>query len=337
MIKRIIHLILNYNCNINNKDSRKSVNLINNIRSLSILSNNDLMVKIKENIKSNEDKFINNEEDNFKFRPIITEENILFDNNKKNNNVPNNIINKSISHKELAKNANKKNTTIDNSNTYDNSNSYFNTNNISNNHSYINNNHSFIDLNFERTKNNSKILNSSHTIYIKKNYSQNLIMNNNPEANEDNTNDDDTIVEIPLSKKYIKSKDKKAEFNNININWKCNKKASSFCLNPKLKFNIHYERNNDKNSNEEDINDSDDDGIINIVNNFRDKFKDVNNKENINILSNNFINNDSNSKSNRSTITNHSVHSYSVVDSVESFPTVHKNNIFSNAHKKYFS
>ena len=334
------------NFNINNKDSRKSVNLINNIRSLSILSNNDLLAKIKENIKSNEDKFINNEEDNFKYRPIITEENIFYENNKKNknNNVPSNIINKSISHKELKKNANKKNTTIDNSNTYDNSNSYFNTNNISNNHSYINNNNSYIDLNFERTKNNSKILNSSHTIYIKKNYSQNLILNNNPEANEVNNNDDDTLVEIPLSKKCIKSKGKNInknikefEINNMNLNLKCNKKASSFCLNPKLKFNIPYERNTDKNSNEEDINDSDDDGIINIVNNFRDKFKDVNNKENINILSNNIIDNDSNSKSNRSTITNHSIHSYSVVDSVESFPSIHKNNIFSNAHKKYFS
>ena len=169
-------------------------------------------------------------------------------------------------------------------------------------------------------------------------------MNNNAGTNEDNINDDDTIVEIPLNKKYIKSKDKNVnknikeyEINNLNLNLKCNKKASSFCLNPKLKFNIPYEKNIDKNSNEEDINDSDDDGIINIVNNFRDNFKDVNNKENINILNNNIINNDSNSKSNRSTITNHSVHSYSVVDSVESFPTVHKNNIFSNAHKKYFS
>ena len=271
------------------------------------------MAKIKENIKSNEDKFINNEEDNFKYRPIITEENIFYENNKKNknNNVPSNIINKSISHKELKKNANKKNTTIDNSNTYDNSNSYFNTNNISNNHSYINNNNSYIDLNFERTKNNSKILNSSHTIYIKKNYSQNLII----EANEVNNNDDDTLMEIPLSKKCIKSKGKNInknikeyEINNMNLNLKYNKKASSFCLNPKLKFNIPYERNTDKNSNEEDIK-----------------------------LSNNIIDNDSNSKSNRSTITNHSIHSYSVVDSVESFPAVHKNNIFSNAHKKYFS
>mgnify|MGYP002624458500 CR=1 FL=1 len=331
------------NCNISTKDNRKSVNLINNIRSLSILSNNDILAKIKENIKSNEDKFINNEEDNFKFRPIITEENILYDNNRKYNNIPNNLINKSISHKQLKKNENKKNTTFDNSNTYDNSNSYFNTNNISNNHSYINNNNSYIDLNFEKTKNNTKILNSSHTIYIKKNYSQNLIMNNNAETNEDNVNDD-TIKEIPVKKGYIKSKDKNVnknikeyEINNLNLNLKCNKKASSFCFNPKLKINIPNERNIDKNNNEEDINDSDDDGIINIVNNFRDKFRDINNKENINIMNNNVINNDSNSKSNRSTITNHSVHSYSVVDSVESFPTVHKNNIFSNAHKKYFS
>jgi len=319
----------NYNYNINIKDSRKSVNLINNIRSLSILSNNDLMAKIKENIKSNDndENFINNEEDNFKFRPIITEENILYDNTKINNKMPRNIINKSISHNELKKNDNKKNTTIDNSNTYDNSNSFFNTNNISNNHSYINNNNSYIDLNFERTKNNSKILNSSHTIYTKKNYSQNLIMNN-AETNEDNIN---KVININKNVKEY-------EINNLNLNLnlKCNKKASSFCLNPKLKFNVGYERNIDNNSNEEDINDSDDDGIINIVNNFRDKFKDGNNKENVNIL-NNIINNDSSSKSNRSTITNHSVHSYSVVDSVESFPTVHKNNIFSNAHKKYFS
>jgi len=107
-------------------------------------------------------------------------------------------------------------------------------------------------------------------------------------------------------------------------NLKCNKreKSSSIYLNTKC--------------NEEDINDSDDDGVINNVNNFnsKDNFKNINeNKENINNNMINYIN----KKIINPTLTSNSIHSYSIIDSTEFFPSINKNNIFSNAHKKYFS
>ena len=89
--------------------------------------------------------------------------------------------------------------------------------------------------------------------------------------------------------------------------------------------------------NEEDINDSDDDGTINNVNNLcsKDNFKDIyENKENID---NNLYYKDINNKSKQSTITSHTIHSYSVSESNDYFQSIHQNNIFSYAHKKYFS
>ena len=331
-------LLLSYNKNksinidkdINKINKRKSVNLINNIKSLSILSNNDILENNGKNIEDIDNNIL--ELENNSYKAIMTEDNLR--DNK--NTAFQNFINKSISHKQLKKNDNKKNIfnkTTDNSNTYDNSN--FNTNNISNTHSYINNN-SYIGPNhyLEKNKNqsfNSKILNSSNPIYTKKNYSQNIISNNEV------SNNCKVILEIPVNNKCMKlfGKLNENEINNINLsnsieeikikNLKCNKreKSSSFCYNTKF--------------NEEDINDSDDDGVINnvkhIINHTKNNFKDfIKNKENIN---KNIINDDN--KLNKSTITSRSNHSYSVIESSEFFQSIHKYNIFSNAHKKYFS
>ena len=316
--------------NINEINKRKSVNIIKNIKSISILNNKNIIHK-NENIqiKKEDSNLLEEEGENeseFKYKPIMTEDNIR----KNKITAFNKFIN---NHKQLKKKKNKNmlNKTTDNTNTYDNSNSNFNTNNISNNLSFINNN-SYIasNQNIEKNKN--------HSTYSIKNYSrnknsQNLINNN------ENIKNRNVIFEIPINNKCIKSYRDFNEFDNnsnSNINMSnnieeieiknliCNKrdKSSSFCI--KVKH-------------EEDINDSDDDGVINKVNNFssKDNLKEIiENKENIN---NNLINTDINNKLNRSTITSRTVHSYSVIDSTEFIPCVHKNNIFSNAHKKYFS
>ena len=231
--------------NINNK--RKSGNLINNIKSLSVLSNKDILENKENIIINNDNNNLEEEENEYKYKPIMTEDNIR--ENKKT------AFNKFINnHKQLKKKINKNilNKTTDKTNTFDNSNSNFNTNNISNNLSYLNN--------------NSYISNQ----------------------NKKNKNKEDNIL---LNNKY----------------------------------------------NEEDINDSDDDGTINNVNNFnsKDKYKNIfENKENFN----NNINYKINNKSKRSTTSKHSIHSYSVIESNEFFQSIHKNNnIFSFAHKKYFS
>ena len=309
--------------NINQLIKKKSANLINNIKSLSILSNKDIFMNVKNKIKSNniEDN-INAlaEEKEYKYKPIITEDNIK----EKNKNILfTNFINK---HKQLKKRENKNNllnNTADNTNTYDNSNSYYNTHNISNNLSFINNN-SFICSNsyYEKKKNVS--ISKNTNVYNKKN----LIINKEEKSNGN------IILEIPINSKSIKSgelsdmdmnSNRNRSIEEIEIkNLKCNKreKSSSIYLNTKC--------------NEEDINDSDDDGVINNVNNFnsKDNFKNINeNKENINNNMINYIN----KKIINPTLTSNSIHSYSIIDSTEFFPSINKNNIFSNAHKKYFS
>ena len=309
--------------NINQLIKKKSANLINNIKSLSILSNKDIFMNVKNKIKSNniEDN-INAlaEEKEYKYKPIITEDNIK----EKNKNILfTNFINK---HKQLKKRENKNNllnNTADNTNTYDNSNSYYNTHNISNNLSFINNN-SFICSNsyYEKKKNVS--ISKNTNVYNKKN----LIINKEEKSNGN------IILEIPINSKSIKSgelsdmdmnSNRNRSIEEIEIkNLKCNQreKSSSIYLNTKC--------------NEEDINDSDDDGVINNVNNFnsKDNFKNINeNKENINNNMIDYIN----KKIINPTLTSNSIHSYSIIDSTEFFPSINKNNIFSNAHKKYFS
>ena len=99
--------------------------------------------------------------------------------------------------------------------------------------------------------------------------------------------------------------------------------------------NTEIKDNQNINDKIEDINDSDDEGIINEIKNFEANHENnlVENKENINM---------NNKKGNynicdKSTITCHSNHSYSVIESIEVIPSMNKNNIFSYAHKKYFS
>ena len=310
--KLLLSTIDNLNAKIskenNNKiNKRKSVNLKNNIKSLSIFSSNKKdTIKNKENminINLNDVK-IDTLEDEYKYVPIATE-----DNTKVNKiSMFNNFINK---HKQLNKKNNNKNVIsniTDNSNTNDNSHSNYNTNNLSNNLSFINNN-SFIGS--KKNISQNIILNSEENfsnIIMEKNINNNKFGETSENENYINSNRSNFIEQI--------------EINNL----KCNKreKASSFCQSI--------------NHNSEDVNDSDDEGIVNMVNNFnsKDNFKEeyIDNKENINTNINNaYINN----KLNKSTITTHSVHSYSVIDSLELFPSIHKNNIFSNAHKKYFS
>ena len=105
-------LILSYsNTNKVRKGKMKSLNLVNNIKSLSILSNS----KVLKNTNKNEETLK-------KYRAIKTEENI-----KENNIFPllnlmqNTVKNKN--HKNIDKKSNRLNITTDNSNTYDNSNS----------------------------------------------------------------------------------------------------------------------------------------------------------------------------------------------------------------------
>jgi serine/threonine protein kinase len=321
-----ININISNDKNINEINKRKSFNIIKNIKSISILNNKDIAHN-NENIQiKNEDSNLLEEENEFRYKPIMTEDNIR----KNKITAFNKFIN---NHKQLKNKENKNmlNKTTDNTNTYDNSNSNFNTNNISNNLSFINNT-SYLGYNQNIEKN------KNHSTYSIKNYSKNKNSQNININNEDNKNRND-IFEIPINNKCVKSYRELKEFDNnsnSNINMSnnieeieinnliCNKreKSSSFCINIK---------------HEEDINDSDDDGVINKVNNLnsKDNLKEINkNKENID---KNLINKDVNNKSNRSTITSRSVHSYSIIDSTEFLPCVHNNNIFSNAHKKYFS
>ena len=299
-----------YKENDKNKiNKRKSVNLINNIKSLSILTNKEI-IQNKENLHMNDDTNIFEDENEILYKPVMTEDNI----NKNKNTAFNKYINNHKQLKQKDNNKNMLNKTAGDTNTFDNSNSFLNINNINNNHSFLNSN-SYLE------KNNSK-----------KNYSPNLI-------NINNYSNNNVIFEIPVNNKCIRSFGEINENNysnsNINIsnnieeieikNINCNKreKASSFCINLK--------------NNEEDINDSDDDGIIHNANNFdsKDNFKEIiDNKEN---NDKNRGSNNTNKKLNKSIINTHSIHSYSVIDSIEFFPSIHKNNIFSHAHKKYFS
>ena len=280
-------LLLSYKneVNIKNKDNnqinkRKSENLINNIKSLSILSNKDLLEN-KENIKINNEKGILEDENEYRYKPILTEDNIIENKNTAFNKFINN-------HKQLKKKENNNliNKTTDNTNTYDNSNSNFNTNNISNNLSFINNN-SYICSN--RNKND---------------------------------------------KNKFESKKFEKPINVSKINMNNNTKELE------IKGNIYNKRSENSSSNrnnEEDINDSDDDGTINNVNNLcsKDNFKDIyENKEN---FDNNLNYKDIINKSKNLTISSHTIHSYSVSESNDYFQSIHQNNIFSYAHKKYFS
>jgi hypothetical protein len=280
-------LLLSYKNEVNIKDKgnnqinkRKSENLINNIKSLSILSNKDIL-EFKENIKINNENGILEDENEYRYKPILTEDNIIENKNTNFNKFINN-------HKQLKKkeNSNLINKTTDNTNTYDNSNSNFNTNNISNNLSFINNN-SYICSN--RNKNDKNKYESKK--YEKPINVSKINMNNN-------------------------TKEKEIKCNN------CNNGSENSSTN-------RY--------NEEDINDSDDDGTINNVNNLcsKDNFKDIyENKEN---FDNNLNYKDIINKSKKLTITSHTIHSYSVSESNDNFQSIHQNNIFSYAHKKYFS
>ena len=290
------NLMLSYsNTNILKQDNRKSMNLINNIKSLSILSNNKVLQNSKKKKNSN-----------CKYRPVKTEDNI----NSKKFSPFKNIPAKSSKCKLLKKQKSNKLDRTTTSNTYDNSNSKqnskFNSNNIINNSKISNN------------------LNITNSIYTKKIYSQNLLL-----YNKDNNIFNINKNRIPVASRYIQSFGEMS-YNIPDKNKDINKKSK---IQKNIK-NIEIKNINSYNDKNEDINDSDDDGIINKVKNFGEisdkKYKE--NKENItnNIIEKNNIN-DNNPNTNRSN------HSYSVRESIEIIPSMNKNNIFSNAHKKYFS
>ena len=295
------NLLLSYtNTNKTRKENRKSMNLINNIKSLSILSNSKVLKSHKKDSDIIE-----------QYRPLKTEDNI----HEKNISIypfdkfiPSSVKSKKMINQEIK--SNKLVRTTDHSNTNDNSNSKpnsaFNTNN----------------------NNNSKIsgnLNTTNSIYAKKIYSQNLIL-----VNKDNNMTNTNKNKIPIANKYIKSF---GEINNINFD-----KKKSFDKNTNIQKNIkniEIKNVNNYSDRNEDINDSDDDGIINKVKNFggTSEIYIKESKENINmnkILQKYNIND-------KSTISNASNHSYSIIESIEFIPTMNKNNIFSYAHKKYFS
>ena len=288
-------LILSYSStNKVRKGKMKSLNLVNNIKSLSILSNS----KVLKNTNKNEETLK-------KYRAIKTEENI-----KENNIFPllnlmqNTVKNKN--HKNIDKKSNRLNITTDNSNTYDNSNSKpnstFNTNN---------------NINFSKITNN---LNLTNSIYTKKNNSQNLMRPNKENLGNNNINKNKSANiknKIPISNGNTKSF---LEKNNI--------LDKNQIIEKKIK---NIEINNNKNK--EDINDSDDDGILNNINNFEKTYNLNKQKYKENILHN--IQRDN--MNDDSTITNNSVHSYSIIDSIEFIRSINKNNIYSYAHKKYFS
>ena len=291
-----------------NKHNRKSMNLINNIKSLSILSNNKVLrnKKIKNSIEQ--------------YRPTKTEDNIC----KKKIFSFTNIITKPFKTNQLKNpsiKSGKLNLTTENSNTNDNSNSNpnlsFNANNNNNSKS-------------------SNIINSINSVYTKKKYSQNLILvnkDNNIFTNCNNYNNKLNNMnnnKIPLTKKSIKSSGE----NNANISEKM-KFIDSHNKIQKDILSIEIQNVLSNSNNKEDINDSDDDGIINQAKNFGGKSSiyEKENKENINIntkIDNYALNDNGN-------ITGRSNHSYSVIESIEVIPSMNKNSIFSFAHKKYFS
>ena len=292
-------LLLSYsNTNILKQDNRKSMNLINNIKSLSILSNNKILQSSKKKKDSN----------NNKYRPVKTEDNI------KSTKISafKNIIMKSIKCKPLKKGEikirrNKINRTTA-SNTNDKSNTKPNSNFNTNNNSKISNN-----------------LNSTNSVYTKKIYSQNLLI-----YNKDNNISNINKNRIPVANRYIQSFGEIS--NDLLDKNKFLEKNNKILTNIKKTKIKNIYNNNDKN---EDINDSDDDGIINKVKNFGEisdkKYKE--NKENINVI--NIL--EKNKINENNPLTNRSNHSYSVIESIEIIPSMNKNNIFSNAHKKYFS
>ena len=292
-------LLLSYsNTNILKQDNRKSMNLINNIKSLSILSNNKILQSSKKKKDSN----------NKKYRPVKTEDNI------KSSKISafKNIIMKSVKCKPLKKGEikirrNKINRTTA-SNTNDKSNTKPNSNFNTNNNSKISNN-----------------LNSTNSVYTKKVYSQNLLI-----YNKDNNISNINKNRIPVANRYIQSFGEIS--NDLLDKNKFLEKNDKILTNIKKTKIKNIYNNNDKN---EDINDSDDDGIINKVKNFGEisdkKYKE--NKENINVI--NIL--EKNKINENNPLTNRSNHSYSVIESIEIIPSMNKNNIFSNAHKKYFS
>ena len=292
-------LLLSYsNTNILKQDNRKSMNLINNIKSLSILSNNKILQSSKKKKDSN----------NNKYRPVKTEDNI------KSTKISafKNIIMKSVKCKPLKKGEikirrNKINRTTA-SNTNDKSNTKPNSNFNTNNNSKISNN-----------------LNSTNSVYTKKVYSQNLLI-----YNKDNNISNINKNRIPVANRYIQSFGEIS--NDLLDKNKFLEKNNKILTNIKKTKIKNIYNNNDKN---EDINDSDDDGIINKVKNFGEisdkKYKE--NKENINVI--NIL--EKNKINENNPLTNRSNHSYSVIESIEIIPSMNKNSIFSNAHKKYFS
>ena len=293
------------NTNNTNKYNRKSMNLINNIKSLSILSNNKVL-RNKKNKESLE-----------RYRPIKTEDNI----NQKKISFFNNIITKSVKTKNLKTQEIKSsniNRTTEHSNTNDNSNSRTgsNLNSSNNNNLKVSNN-----------------LNSTNSVYTKKVYSQNSIIVNKDTNISNNFTDNIKVInksKIPISKKCIKFFEE--SYNNNLDNNNNNEKKNKIQKNIQ---NIEIKNEQNINNKIEDINDSDDEGIINKVKNFG-VISEVNineNKENINI-NKKIENYDIYDKA---SITLNTNHSYSVIESIEVMPSMNKNNIFSYAHKKYFS
>ena len=288
------NLILSYsNTNKKDQDNRKSMNLINNIKSLSILSNNKVLQN-KGNIGI--------------YRPFKTEEN----NDETKSSSIKNITAKSAKFKPLKSKEIKDNKSIrisTHSNTNDNSNSRGNSNFNTNNNT------------ISKLSNN---LNSSNSVYTKKIYSQNFIIMNKDNNISHNVHNI-TKGKIPFSNKGNKSfRDKD---NNIMDKKKCIQKDIK---------NIEIKDKENYYNNKEDINDSDDDGIINKVKNLENENDDYFKENKENIVINKIIEN-YNKNNDKSTITNNSNHSYSVIESNEYTPSINKNNIFSFAHKKYFS
>ena len=298
------NLKLSYsNTNNTNKNNSKSMNLINSLKSLSILRSN----KTSRNKK--------NKEEIDRYHPIKTEENI----NKIKSAPFNNIIAKPLRSKKIknkeAKNS-KLNKTTDHSNTNDNSNSKENSNFNTNNN------------NISNLSNNRISINSA---YAKKIYSQNFIILNkdNNISNNNTYNINKSKNKIPITKKGIKS------FLKVNNNClyenKSTDKKSNIQKNIK---NVKIGKKQTCSDKKEDINDSDDEGIINKVKNFG-KINEMNifeNKENINLnkMENHYLND-------KSTITSRSNYSCSILESIEVIPSINKNKILSPAHKKYFS
>ena len=186
----------------------------------------------------------------------------------------------------------------------------------------------------EHWKNISNLSNnriSINSAYDKKIYSQNFIILNkdNNISNNNTYNINKSKNKIPITKKGIKS------FLKVNNNCLYENKSADKKSN--IQKNIKSVKIGNKQTcsdKKEDINDSDDEGIINKVKNFG-KINEMNifeNKENINMnkMENHYLND-------KSTITSRSNYSCSILESIEVIPSINKNKILSPAHKKYFS